>query len=74
MSYEKQAKKTNMTKFDRCARKMGLAGVLLMLGALSIGIPAASALAGTNRNLTNEITVIRADNQEENHPTQIERR
>lgn len=67
-------KKTNMTKFDRCARKLGLTGFILMLSALSIGIPVASALAGTNRNLADEITVIQADNQEEIHPTQIERK
>ena len=47
--------KTNVTKFDRTARKLGILGIVLIVSALAFGIPMIASLNHQNDILTREV-------------------
>ena len=47
--------KTNVTKFDRTARKLGILGIIFIVSALAFGIPMIVNLNHQNDILTREV-------------------
>ena len=56
--------KKNMTKFDYKVRKLGIIGFVLMIISLTIALPVANSLSSSNRQLTQEITIIEMEQHE----------
>ena len=54
--------KTNMTKFDYRARKLGIFGVILLGISLTVALPIATSLSNYNKQLTQDITIIQMEN------------
>ena len=62
--------KTNITKFDKKARILGILGGFIIVSALALGIPVLSQISSENDILTKEIT--KNNNEIENLQLQIE--
>ena len=54
--------KTNMTKFDYRARRLGIVGVILLGVSLTVALPVATSLSNINKQLTQDITIIQMEN------------
>ena len=66
--------KKNMTRFDYRARRLGIAGLLLLTITLGVGLPVLSSLSNTNKTLTQDINVIENQNDDSLSQTKVERK
>lgn len=66
--------KKNMTRFDYRARRLGLAGLLLLTITLGVGLPVLSSLSNANRALTQDITLIENQNDDALNQNKVERK
>lgn len=58
--------KTNMTKFDYRAKKLGFFGLVLVVLTFAITLPVASSLVDANNTLTREIVVLENKSNDSN--------
>lgn len=58
--------KTNMTKFDYKAKKLGILGLLLVVMTFAVTLPVATSLVNANNSLTREIIVLENNSNESN--------
>lgn len=65
--------KTNMTKFDYKARRLGIIGLFLMVVTLGVALPVATSLSNMNNTLIHDITVMELD-ENENTNYELERK
>lgn len=59
--------KTNMTRFDYLARRLGIIGFVLFVMCFSVALPIATNLINSNKVLYNEIQVIQETKDNENN-------
>ena len=56
--------KTNMTRFDHRARKLGVIGALIMAATFALCVPVAASLISSNKAVTIEIQKLQNESSE----------
>jgi hypothetical protein len=66
--------KTNMTRFDHKARKLGIIGIFMMVATFAVCIPVATNIINNNNQVTVEIQKLQTEQEEPTTTYTIERK